>query len=130
MNERTANQEEFNWRLPMYAVAGGSVLLLLLFVWGADASLLYVLIVAPIACLVWFGLLIDSAVRRKFRRSLSMLLTLTLFLLVSVILLRNEAALRPRLRWFLFARNYEAQVIAQPIPANGELKHVEWDGWG
>ena len=105
-------------------------MLLLLFVWGADASLLYVLIVAPIACLVWIVLFITSAVQRKFLRSLSMLLTLTLFLLVSVILLRNEAGLRPRLRWFLFARNYKAQVIAKPIPANGELKHVEWDGWG
>jgi hypothetical protein len=124
------NREAFNWRLPMYAVTGGSVLLLLLFVWGAAASLLYVFIVAPIACLVWFSLLIASAVHKKFLRSLSMLLTLTLFLLVSVILLRNEAGLRPRLRWVLFARNYKAQVMAQPISANGELKHVEWDGWG
>ena len=130
MNELAANRDEFNWRLSMYAAAGGSVLLLLLFVWGADASLLYVLIVAPIACLVWIGLLIASAVQRKFLRSLSMLLTLTLFLLVSGTLLMNEAALRPRLRWLLFARNYKAQVIAQQVPANGELKHVEWDGWG
>jgi hypothetical protein len=130
MNEQAANRDEFNWRLSMYAAAGGSVLLLLLFVWSADASLLYVLIVAPIACLVWIVLLVASAVQRKFRRSLSMLLTVTLFLLVSGTLLMNQAALRPRLRWFLFARNYKAQVIAQPVPANRELKHVEWDGWG
>jgi hypothetical protein len=130
MNEQAANRDQFNWRLSMYAAAGGSVLLLLLFVWGADASLLYVFIVAPITCLVWIGLLIASAVQRKFRRSLSMLLTLTLFLLVSGTLLMNEAALRPRLRWFLFARNYKAEVIAQPVSANGELNHVEWDGWG
>jgi hypothetical protein len=130
MNEQAADREEFSWRLPMYAVAGSSVLLLFLFVCSPDGDLLYIFIIAPIVCLVWFGLLITSAVRRKLRRSLSMLLTLTVFLLVSVTLLRNEATLRPRLRWFLFAHNYKAQVIAQPIPANGELKHIEWDGWG
>lgn len=130
MDEQAADREEFNWRLPIYAITAASVLLLLLFVWSADADLLYILIVAPIVCLVSFGLIIAAAVRRKFRRSLRMLLMLTLFLLISGTLLMSEAALRPRLRWFLFARNYKAQVIAQPIPVNGELKHVEWDGWG
>jgi len=130
MNEQAADRDEFNWRSPMYAIAAASVLLLLLFVWNADADLLYILIVAPIACLVSLGLIIANAVRRKFRRSLRMLLMLTLFLLVSGTLLVSEASLRPRLRWFLFGRSYKAQVIAQPIPANGELKHVEWDGWG
>jgi len=96
----------------MYAIAAASVLLLLLFVWNADADLLYILIVAPIACLVSLGLIIANAVRRKYRRSLRMLLMLTLFLLVSGILLVSEASLRPRLRWFLFGRNYKAQVIA------------------
>jgi hypothetical protein len=130
MNQEAANREQFNWWLPIHTIAATGVLLLLLFLWSPDADLLYIFIVAPIACLVWLGLIIASAVRRKFRRSLGMLLTLTLFLLVSGTLLTNEAALRSRLRWFLLARYYKGQVISQPIPANGELKHVEWDGWG
>jgi hypothetical protein len=130
MNEQAAHRAEFNWRSPMYTIAAGSILLMLLFLWDADASLLYVLIVAPIVCLVWLGLLIAAAVRREFRRSFRLLLTLTLFLLVSFTLLIHQATLRPMLRWLLFGHNYKAQVMAQPIPANGGLKHVEWDGWG
>ena len=130
MNEEADGREEFNWRLPIHTIAATSALLLLLFLWSPDADSLYIFIVAPIACLVWLGLIIASAVRRKFQRSLGMLLTLILFSLVSGTLLANEAALRPRLRWLLFARYFKAQVISQPIPANGELKHVEWDGWG
>ncbi len=130
MNEQTAQRDEFNWRLPIYAVGGGSVLLLLLFVYSVDADLLYIFIVGPIACFVWLILLIASAIRKELRRSLSMLLTLTLFLLVSAALLKNEGSFRPTLRWLLFSRQFKTQVLAQPVPANGELKHVEWDGWG
>jgi len=130
MNEQAAQLDEFNWWLPIFAFGGGCVLLLLLFVCNADTDLLYIFLIGPIVCLVLLVLMIASAIRKKLRRSLSMLLTLTLFFLVSAALLKNEAAIRPKLRWLLFSREFKTQVLAQPLPANGELKHVEWDGWG
>ena len=33
-------------------------------------------------------------------------------------------------RWLVWSRSYKAEVFAQRNPANGELKHIEWDGWG
>ena len=30
----------------------------------------------------------------------------------------------------MWSYGYKKQVLAQPAPANGELKHIEWDGWG
>jgi hypothetical protein len=33
-------------------------------------------------------------------------------------------------RWLVWSRSYKAAVFAQRNSANGELKHIEWDGWG
>ena len=33
-------------------------------------------------------------------------------------------------RWLIRSRYYKAEVLAKPSPTNGELKHIEWDGWG
>jgi hypothetical protein len=33
-------------------------------------------------------------------------------------------------RWLVWSNQYKARVLAQPETPNGELKHVEWDGWG
>jgi hypothetical protein len=32
-------------------------------------------------------------------------------------------------RWLARSHNYKSEVLAQPT-AVGELKHIEWDGWG
>jgi hypothetical protein len=40
---------------------------------------------------------------------------------------RNE--IRTNTRWFLWSKRYRAQVLATDA-VNGELKHIEWDGWG
>ena len=33
-------------------------------------------------------------------------------------------------RWLIWSGRYKAQVLAASNPANGELRHIEWDGWG
>ena len=33
-------------------------------------------------------------------------------------------------RWLLSSRAYKAKVLGQPDSPHGELKHIEWDGWG
>jgi len=116
--------------VPLYVLIGASVVLLSLFVYSPNGGLLYILVIAPIICLTCLVLIVTSAIRKKPRRSLSMLLTLVAFLVVSVALLKNEGLLRPWLRWSLWSRRFKAEVLAQPTPANGQFKHIEWDGWG
>jgi hypothetical protein len=120
----------FNWQLPIYAAVGASGVLLFLFIYSQQGGLLYLFLIAPIGFLVCLVLFVVAAIRKRPRRSLSMLLTLVSFLAVSAALLKNEGALRPWLRWFLWSQRFKAEVLAQPTPANGELKHIEWDGWG
>jgi hypothetical protein len=45
-------------------------------------------------------------------------------------LLKNALEVRSEVRWLFLSRHYKAKVLAEPVPANGELKHIEWDGWG
>lgn len=50
--------------------------------------------------------------------------SLAAFLLLQIYTIRTDA------RWLLFAGSYKAQVQSQPRQSNGELKHIEWGGWG
>ena len=132
MAEQRAQQERFSWQLPLYVVVGASVALLSLFVYNADASLLYLLFVVPsfgLSCLV---LLVIAAIRKKPRRCLSMFVTVVAFLAVSGALPKEQGTLRSRLRWLIWSHRYKAELLATPDSPKGELKHVEWDGsgWG
>lgn len=132
MTEAINNEERFNWRLPFYGAIGASMVLLLLFVYGTDASLLHILVVVPIFCLSCLVLLAIAAIRKRPRRCLSLSFTIIAFLFVSVVLLREQGLLRPALRWLLWSHRYKAELVAAPNPPNGALKHIEWDvsGWG
>jgi hypothetical protein len=55
---------------------------------------------------------------------------LAVFWIFSFALFTNHYAIRNNMRWLLGSRRYKAEVLAQSAPPNGELKHVEWDGWG
>jgi hypothetical protein len=108
------------WRVPLYTVLGA---LVLFSIGPADLSIvLYVFIVAIVSLL----LLID-AIRKRRRQSL---LALVIFLAVSAVLVKNYSAIRDECRWLVWSHGYKAKVLAQPDVETGELKHIEWDGWG
>jgi hypothetical protein len=48
---------------------------------------------------------------------------------ISMAIACNSYAMRSNARWFIRARRYKAEVLAQPS-VNGQLRHIEWDGWG
>jgi hypothetical protein len=54
---------------------------------------------------------------------------LVLFFLIAVPIAWNFYTIRSTARWFVWSHCYKAAVLAQPN-ATGELKHIEWDGWG
>jgi hypothetical protein len=52
------------------------------------------------------------------------------FIVTLAVLVWNHSAVRTVARWLIWSRGYKSKVLAQPASANGELKHIEWDGWG
>jgi hypothetical protein len=55
---------------------------------------------------------------------------LGVLVVTSAVLVWNYSAVRTTARWLVWSRGYKSEVLAQSAPANGELKHIEWDGWG
>jgi len=123
----------FSWRQPLFVAIGASVQLLLMVVYGTSLLILLISLVVPIVCLICAGFLlvaaVVAAVLKKLRQHLSWLLTLVAFLVVSAAIWKNPRTIRASFRWLAWSHQYKAQVLAQPAPT-GELKHIEWDGWG
>jgi hypothetical protein len=80
--------------------------------------------------LVLVVVIIVALIRGKPRRGLAIASMLIALWAVSWTLQRNELRIRNEIRWLFNSKNYKAQVLKQPISANGELRHIEWDGWG
>lgn len=46
------------------------------------------------------------------------------------VVFEQHSALGSTAKWLARSHQYKAEVLALPEPTQGELKHVEWDGWG
>jgi len=127
MVEKTADGHRLNWLLPLYAVVGTFIVFIPVAISDPPDMwlILYTLLVAPIITL---SLLITTVLKKG--RRLSILSMLGLYLAISALLVVNHSAVRDAARWLLWSRDYKSKVLAQPESTNGELKHVEWDGWG
>ena len=123
-------QDRLSWRGPLVVVTGTVIVLVSLVACSPDSDILYILLIVPIVSLTCLALLVAAAIRRKPRRCLSTLLTLAAFLGVSWGLLRNQGTIRAYSRWLLWSRSFKAEVLAQPAPANGELRHMVWERTG
>lgn len=110
-------------------MVGTTVLFLSLIVSSAYGVFLYLLVSVPIF-LVCLLILVYAAILKRTRESLLMLLTLVALSCTSWVLFRNEGTLRPSFLWVLWSHRFKAEVLAQPAPANGELRHMEWEATG
>jgi hypothetical protein len=127
MDEKTARRDRFEWKLLCLAAVGALIIFAMIVVFRIDVfDMVYIFVVAPIISLT----LIVVAVREKGRRRLEVLLMLVAYLAASWGLVKNSLELSTTGRWLLSAKGYKAEVLAQPDSQNGELKHIEWDGWG
>jgi hypothetical protein len=129
MAEKAAERDQFNWRLPLAALLGTPLIFLILAIFQRE-SLVYLFVVVPIVSLLLIAFAVYSAIVGKKSRCLSILSTLAIFWILSVPLFKNYLAIRSAARWSIWSNDYQAQVTAQPIPANGNVKHLNWDGWG
>lgn len=93
-------------------------------------QIFYVFAVAPLVSLVFALVVLIIAVRSNETPRLSVFLMLPVFWIVTWVLFRNSFEVRSAGRWAFAANQYKAKVLAQPNSRNGDLRHIEWDGWG
>ncbi len=55
---------------------------------------------------------------------------IAVFCVVSWLLFKASDDMRTSVRWLIRSKAYKTEILAQSNPSNGELKHMEWDGWG
>ncbi|HET8825356.1 MAG TPA: hypothetical protein VFM77_09515 [Terriglobales bacterium] len=54
---------------------------------------------------------------------------LAVVIVLAVLALWDLYSVRAATKWLAMAHHYKAEVFAQRS-ASGQLKHIEWDGWG
>jgi len=118
--------KRFNWQLPIYGALGAAIVLAPKTIFGNDIGTF--LLSGIVAALVTITLLVFAirAIRRQILSALAMLAT---FCILSWFLFKISDDVRSAGRWLFKSKTYKAEVLAQPS-IDGQLKHVEWDGWG
>lgn len=122
-----AKSGPFNWWLPSSGALAAVLLLMPTLIWGNDAGAFFLSI--PLAVLIVVVLLIVAFTRLR-RQSGAALAMLCVFILTAVSLFRISDYLRTAVRWLAHSQSYKAQVLSEPTPTDGSLKHIEWDAWG
>jgi len=89
-------------------------------------EMIYIIVAAPIISLIF----LVFALRKKARRNPAVWSMLVVYWAASLCLFLNSRELQTTARWLRRSNDYKAQLMAQPAPTNGELRHIEWDGWG
>jgi hypothetical protein len=138
MVEKTTQAGRLRWRLPSYAAIIGLVIFTPIAICHPHTFLfLSVFVVAPtlfaisLILIVW---LIRDAIGNSHRQLSPILGTLiVLWAIPTSLFLYNRGhpfELHETARWLASSHDYEKEVLAQPISAKGELRHIEWDASG
>jgi hypothetical protein len=134
MAETITEKEQFDWRPASYAALIALIIDIPIQIWfPTDLSLILLFALCSFLVLITAPLLIVAAFRRKRRQFLLILSMAMAYLVISAALgvydLKNPTAIRTAARWLASSRDYKEKVLSQSVPP-GELKHIEWDGWG
>jgi len=133
MPEKMTVATRFNWRLPLVAAVIAFGVCISIAVCQADtAFFLSLFLVGPILIILSIVLLVYAVISKGRRKRLTLLSTLAAVwvVCVSMLLVLDHVHVRTTARWLLWSHDYKEKVLARQAPANGEFRHVEWDGWG
>ena len=123
----TGWRKRFRWQLPLWGGVGAIVVSLPQLIGGRDFGAFILFGFAGL--LIGIVLLIVALVNVR-QQSPAVFSMLAGFCLISWLLFKVSYDIHNEVRWILESRTYKARVLAQPKAGNGELQHVEWDGWG
>ena len=128
---RSANQ--FNRAFLLWTSLAALAVFAALATCKADTSLfLTIFVVTPILLVISIASLMYAAIRRRQVETIAGTLAI-LWTMAACFLLYSRAypfELREIAEWLLYSNDYKRQVLAQPTPANGDLKHMEWESSG
>lgn len=93
-------------------------------------EIIYVVAVLPAVTIALLIFAIALAILKRWLKCLSILLIIPVCLAASWIVFRCGIAIHLEGVWLLHSTTYKAKLMKEPAPANGELRHVDWDGWG
>jgi hypothetical protein len=51
-------------------------------------------------------------------------------LVITAVIAWQFYSIRSATKWLMWSQRYKREVLAQSGGTAGELKHIEWDGWG
>jgi len=129
MVEGDTAETRADWKLPLLVVAASTIGFLLLIVYTAY-FFVWIPFIATIVCLACLTLMVIAAIRKRRRQIILLLLAIVAFVAVAAVLDKGGESLRSYLRWLLWSRRFKAEVLAQPSPRTGELRHMEWEATG
>jgi hypothetical protein len=135
MVKKTTDESRFNWPLQLSAASVAFVVSIAILVCQADTGFfLELFVVAPFLVIMTVVLLVYTSIRRGRPKRLQLLSMLAILWVVPTALSiydsKHPATIRSTARWLLWSPQYKQEVLAQPTSANGDLQHIEWDGWG
>ena len=123
-------------RFPLYsALAASAFFIAIGIICPIDIALfLRLFFVGPILLIASIVVVICSIASKHGRRYQRLLWALGILWVVSAFFYFFDSdhplLIRSAARWVLWSHDYKQTVLAQPTSANGDLKHIEWDGWG
>jgi len=133
MKDRQSDVHRPKWRLPIYASIAGWAVMLAIAISPPDIFLLLNLfLVVPVLLLISFALPIVLLRRRRIQPLPPFAAVFALWAIAASLFFYDRAhplALHERAKWLARSGQYKAEVLQQPS-SNGDLKHVEWDGFG
>lgn len=128
-----ARDDRFAWRWVLAAVALVACTAMLSGRPGLVGTMLRLFVLCPVLAMASVVFLVAAVWTRGLRRRLSMLCVTALLWGMTPPLLglgdRYSRLVDDRLRWWCWGGYYQRLILAQPAQV-GELRHVEWDGWG
>jgi hypothetical protein len=114
------------WRIPFCATLAAIVVFAPLIASINGLDFLYLFLVVPGLIVLGITALIYAAVKRE----LHIVVMVVVFWAASAFLFLGSLPVHLFAKWLLKSHEYKSEVLAQPDSANGELKHIEYDGWG
>lgn len=132
MVEKSNYIRRFNWWFLLCAAAGAAILNFPILISGGFdlGEITYFFLGVPILSVLLAVAILVISIRRKQRPGLSVILSFPVYWLVSWVMFANMIAIRTHARWFLKSESYKARISTEPESTEGELRHIEWDGWG
>jgi hypothetical protein len=120
----------FSWRMSLCAALAALFFFVAIDIREAEPFPDYAFVIAPILLISGISLFIYAAIGKNRRRALRLLSILAIVWIIGTACYAYAQEIRSTARWLIRSGDYKAQVLAQPQPPNGELKHIEWDELG